>query len=113
MKIRYILLMAAMMAAGACTSDHDGGWAGEPVPIQLTATVEGETAFSGQVAAWTRADQGPATRGIQEESIASGEAVYLWADKAAAGTYAYVKAWNLTSNGSGGFTGSTMYFASL
>ena len=167
MKIKNILMMmAAGGLLGGCAEVDDQAPAKNPVAIQLTATVEGETALPGNVAAWTRADvasheskicldftpkadapslgvavgssqsdnaaitgsafaegsalgvsatagNAPAgTRGIQETSIANGQTVYLWADKGSAGTYTFLQAWELTSDGSGSLSGSTKYYPS-
>lgn len=165
------MMMAAGGLLGGCAEVDDQAPAKDPVAIQLTATVEGETALPGNVAAWTRADadgseqashesqicldftpkadapslgvavgssqsdnaaitgsafaegsalgvsattgSAPAgTRGIQETSIANGQTVYLWADKGSAGTYTFLQAWELTSDGSGSLSGSTKYYPS-
>lgn len=165
------MMIAAGGLLGGCAEVDDQAPAKDPVAIQLTATVEGETALPGNVAAWTRADadgseqashesqicldftpkadapslgvavgssqsdnaaitgsafaegsalgvsattgSAPAgTRGIQKTSIANGQTVYLWADKGSAGTYTFLQAWELTSDGSGSLSGSTKYYPS-
>ena len=88
-----------------------------PMSIQLTASVATETLSPGDATAWSREawkelTSRRATRGLYETAIANGEKVYVWADKGSAGTYAFLKAWTLTSNGSGGLTGSTKYYPS-
>lgn len=117
MKIRYILLMAAMMAAGACTSDREEGRAGDPVAIKLTATVKAEILRSGNQTTWTRNGWSgsmfsplSSTRAIQEDILASNQKVYLWADKGTAGTYDYLKAWELTSEGDGNLSSTTTQY---
>ncbi|SEV87329.1 hypothetical protein SAMN04487827_0651 [Prevotella sp. khp7] len=112
-------MMAAMGLLGACAEadEQQKAQVGEAVTIQLTANVASETLAMGDPSAWTRdawdAYQSRAlTRGIQETTLINGQKVYLWADKGTAGTYAFLQAWNLTSNGSGGLTGSTKYYPS-
>ncbi len=110
-------MMVAMGLLGACAEadEQQKAQVGEPVTIQLTANVASETLTMGNPSAWTRdawdAYQSRAkTRGIQETNLANGQTVYLWADKGTAGTYAFLQAWNLTSDGSGGLSGTTKYY---
>ena len=115
MKTNITILVVALLL-GACTS-NDEERVVAPVSIQLTASVATETLSPGDATAWSREawkelTSRRATRGVQDNSLASGQKAYLWADKGSAGTYTYLKAWALTSNGSGGLTGSTKYYPS-
>ena len=110
-------MMVAMGLLGACAEadEQQKAQVGEPVTIQLTANVASETLTMGNPSAWTRdawdAYQSRAlTRGIQETTLINGQKVYLWADKGTAGTYTFLQAWNLTSDGSGGLSGTTKYY---
>ena len=110
-------MMAAMGLLGACAEadEQQKAQVGEAVTIQLTANVASETLTMGNPSAWTRdawdAYQSRAlTRGIQETTLINGQKVYLWADKGTAGTYTFLQAWNLTSDGSGGLSGTTKYY---
>ena len=112
-------MLAAMVLLGACTEadEQQKAQGGKAVTIQLTASVATETLSPGDATAWSREawkelTSRRATRGLYETAIANGEKVYVWADKGSAGTYAFLKAWTLTSNGSGGLTGSTKYYPS-
>lgn len=110
-------MMAAMGLLGACAEADEQQKAQERelVTIQLTANVASEALAMGDPSAWTR-DAWDAyksrakTRGIQEANLANGQKVYLWADKGTAGTYTFLQAWNLTSDGSGGLSGTTKYY---
>ncbi|WP_177172058.1 fimbrillin family protein [Prevotella sp. khp7] len=111
-----ITIIVALLLFGACTS-YEERRAVSPMSIQLTASVAAETLSPGNATAWSREawkelTSRRATRGLYETAIANGEKVYVWADKGSAGTYAFLKAWTLTSDGSGGLTGSTKYYPS-
>ncbi|WP_177172001.1 fimbrillin family protein [Prevotella sp. khp7] len=111
-----ITIIVALLLFGACTS-YEERRAVSPMSIQLTASVAAETLSPGDATAWSREawkelTSRRATRGLYETAIANGEKVYVWADKGSAGTYAFLKAWTLTSDGSGGLTGSTKYYPS-
>ncbi|WP_081911151.1 fimbrillin family protein [Prevotella sp. FD3004] len=111
-----ITIIVALLLLGACTS-YEERRAVSPMSIQLTASVAAETLSPGDATAWSREawkelTSRRATRGLYETAIANGEKVYVWADKGSAGTYAFLKAWTLTSDGSGGLTGSTKYYPS-
>ncbi len=111
-----ITIIVALLLFGACTS-YEERRAVSPMSIQLTASVASETLSPGDATAWSREawkelTSRRATRGLYETAIANGEKVYVWADKGSAGTYAFLKAWTLTSDGSGGLTGSTKYYPS-
>ena len=115
MKTNITILVVALLL-GACTS-NDEERVVAPVSIQLTASVATETLSPGDATAWSREawkelTSRRATRGVQDNSLANNQKAYLWADKGSAGTYTYLKAWALTSNGSGGLTGSTKYYPS-
>lgn len=110
-------MVAAMIAVGACTSDVDKGQVGDPVSIKLTATVKAEILRLGDDTTWTRngwsgsmSSTMSSTRAVQETSIDNDEAVYLWADKGSAGTYDYLKAWALTSDGDGNLSSTTTQY---
>ena len=112
-------MLAAMVLLGACAEadEQQKAQGGKAVTIQLTASVATETLSPGDATAWSREawkelTSRRATRGLYETAIANGEKVYVWADKGTAGTYAFLKAWTLTSDGSGGLTGSTKYYPS-
>ena len=111
-----ITIIVALLLLGACTS-YEERRAVSPMSIQLTASVAAETLSPGDATAWSREawkelTSRRTTRGLYETAIANGEKVYVWADKGSAGTYAFLKAWTLTSDGSGGLTGSTKYYPS-
>ena len=102
-----VVMMAAIMAAGACTSEREGQ-VSEPVAIKLTASL-------GRVAQTRGADgrvvenERTVTRGTQDTELASGEKVYVWA-KEDDGSWDYLKGWTLTAGESGALNGSSQYY---
>lgn len=95
---------ATITLAGCTASDEVGQELKGRQPIQLTSNIALAQ-----------------TRGVQDTQLANGEIVYLWAHQmqtADAGTTwstdwtkgAYINAWQLTSNGSDGFTGDIKYY---
>ena len=101
--------MAVAMTAGGCISKDDLQPQKTPVPIRLTASVGMEAVTRGADGKVIETDA-VITRGIQENALASGETVYAWANEAGGSTWDYLKAWTLTVDGSGDFTGSTKYY---
>lgn len=98
MKAKLVVLsMAAVaLAMTGCSNDENEG----------VDNWNGEIRLSSGVAVQTRAN-------TQAEQIQSGETVYAWVDKAAAdddGAESYIKAWTLTAQGDGSFTGSSQYY---
>ena len=92
-KSRWLCLAAAALMMGACGSDNEqSGDVQQPVELRLSSTLDLNTRT-----AYTK---------TQDTQIASGEKVYAWVDEAAAsGATEYVKAWQLTADGSGNFSG--------
>ena len=91
-EIQWIILAAATLSLGACSSDSE-----QPVSAQE----EVELRFSSCLELQTRA----AYTKTQDTQIANGEKVYAWVDEAkSTGAVEYIKAWQLTADGSGNFT---------
>ena len=83
-KKKYLIFAAAALTLAACSNDenlNDG-----PVELRLSSSLEVQT----------RAYQ------VQDEQLASGETVYVWADEQD-GETDYIKAWELTAAGNGSF----------
>lgn len=111
MKTKDIIAMIAVLAAGGCAS-NDEVQQKDPVPIRLTASVsvEAKTRSVDSQGEEHVVMQTPATRGLQENALASSEKVYLWANEDGSSSWDYLKAWTLTADGSTGLTGSTKYY---
>ena len=109
MKIRDIVVMtAAALAAVACTPEREAQ-VKEPVAIQLTASVSRVPLTRGADGRVIETDA-VTTRGIQDEQLASGETVYVWAQEDGSSSWDYLKGWTLTADGSGALTGSAQYY---
>ena len=81
---KYLLFATAALTLAACSNDenlNDG-----PVELRLSSSLEVQT----------RAYQ------VQDEQLARGENVYVWADEQD-GETDYIKAWELTAAGNGSF----------
>lgn len=112
MKKKDIIAMIAILAAGGCASNDEMQQQKDPVPIRLTASVsvEAKTRSVDSQGKEHVVMQTPATRGVQETAIASGEKVYVWGQEAGSSSWDYLKAWTLTADGSTGLTGTTKYY---
>lgn len=108
MKKYIIAIVAVAGMAGGCSSIDEQQTLKTPVPIQLTASVGVEAVTRGADGKVIETDV-TMTRGIQENTLASGEMVYVWAKEYGRSSWDYLKAWTLT-NGSTGLTGSTKYY---
>ena len=101
------MLLAATGLLGACASDEEAQQKG-PVPIRLTASVN-STAMTRSID-----QQGVAhtvvTRGVQETVLTNGEKVYVWGKEGSSSSWTAQQAWTLTSDGSGGLSGTTKYY---
>lgn len=87
---------AAMILAG-CSNDEN----------EVTDNWNGEIRLTSGVTVQTRAN----SAGVPDTQIASGRTVYAWADKAGdPSATEYIKAWTLTAQGDGTFTGSSQYY---
>ena len=104
---KILMLLAATGLLGACTSDEEAQQKG-PVPIRLTASVN-STAMTRSID-----QQGVAhtvvTRGVQETVLTNGEKVYVWGKEGSSSSWTALQAWELTSDGSGGLSGTTKYY---
>ena len=81
---KYLIFAVAALTLAACSNDenlNDG-----PVELRLSSSLEVQT----------RAYQ------VQDEQLASGETVYVWADEQD-GETDYIKAWELMAVGNGSF----------
>lgn len=85
MKKKYLIFAAAALTLTACSND-DENLNGGPVELRLSSSLEVQT----------RAYQ------VQNEQLARGETVYVWADEQD-GETDYIKAWELTAAGNGSF----------
>ena len=85
MKKKYLIFAAAALTLAACSND-DENLNGGPVELRLSSSLEVQT----------RAYQ------VQDEQLARGETVYVWADEQD-GETDYIKAWELTAAGNGSF----------
>ncbi len=87
--------MATALLLAGCSADepYDGQAEGELVPIRLTSGIEVQS----------RAHTG------MDEQLPAGRGVAFWVDDVATSTQLYGNN-TLTTDGSGGFTGRTMYF---
>ena len=85
MKKKYLLFAAAALTLAACSND-DENLNGGPVELRLSSSLEVQT----------RAYQ------VQDEQLARGETVYVWADEQD-GETDYIKAWELMAVGNGSF----------
>lgn len=99
MKAKLVMtLAAATMILAGCNNDENeitDYWNGE---IRLT---------SGVTVQQTRANNSD----VPDKQIADGQTVYTWVDKATApDATEYIKAWSLTAQGDGTFTGSSQYY---
>lgn len=95
-KLVALSIAAVALAMTGCSNDEN----------EEMDNWNGEIRLSSGVAVQTRAN-------TQAEQIQSGETVYAWVDKAAAdddGAESYIKAWTLTAQGDGSFTGSSQYY---
>lgn len=90
-------LAAATMILAGCNKDGH----------EVTDNWNGEIRLTSGVSVQTRANNDD----VPDRQIANGEKVYTWVDKAAAdGATEYIKAWTLTAQGNGTFTGSPQYY---
>lgn len=92
-------MAAATLILAGCSNDENETMSNGPVELRLT---------SGVTVQQTRAN-------TQSTQIAANEVVYAWVDDAGAASpsvtaSAYINAWKLTADGSGNFTGTSMYF---
>ncbi|MBQ6201550.1 MAG: fimbrillin family protein [Prevotella sp.] len=112
MKKKDIIAMIAILAAGGCASNDEMQQQKDPVPIRLTASVsvEAKTRSVDSQGKEHVVMQTPATRGVQETAIASGEKVYVWGQEAGSSSWTYLQAWDLTSDGSNNLSGTTKYY---
>ena len=85
MKHPLLLFAAVALTLAACSND-DENLNGGPVELRLSSSLEVQT----------RAYQ------VQDEQLASGETVYVWADEQD-GETDYIKAWELMAVGNGSF----------
>lgn len=111
MKKKDIITMIAILAAGGCAS-NDEVQQKDPVPIRLTASVsvEAKTRSVDSQGEEHVVMQTPATRGVQETAIASGEKVYVWGQETGSSSWTYLQAWDLTSDGSNNLSGTQKYY---
>lgn len=98
----FMTMAAATLLLAGCSNDEIETTSNGPVELRLT---------SGVTVQQTRAT----SSGTQGTQIANGEVIYAWVDDAGTTTpsapaAAYINAWKLTANGSGDFTGTSMYF---
>ena len=112
MKKKDIIAMIAILAAGGCASNDEMQQQKDPVPIRLTASVsvEAKTRSVDSQGKEHVVMQTPATRGVQETAIASGEKVYVWGQEAGSSSWTYLQAWDLTSDGSNNLSGTQKYY---
>lgn len=90
-ELKLIILAAATLSLGACSSDTDE-----------RAQAEVELRFSSTLDLHTRA----AYTKTQDTQILNGEKVYAWVDEAkTTGAVEYIQAWALTADGTGKLTG--------
>ena len=82
---KYLLFAAAALTLAACSNDDENLNDG-PVELRLSSSLEVQT----------RAYQ------VQDEQLARGETVYVWADEQD-GETDYIKAWELMAVGNGSF----------
>lgn len=94
MKTKFILIAAAALTFAACSNDSDSADSSELLELRLTSGVQVQTR---------------AAANTQESQIVNGETVYVWVDDNVS-KEAEFSAVALTSDGSNGFTGSTLYF---
>ena len=87
--IQWIILAAATLTLGACSSDSE-----------QSALPEVELRFSSSLELLTRA----AYTKTQDTQIADGEKVYAWVDEVkSTGAVEYIQAWQLIADGNGNF----------
>lgn len=90
-ELKLIILAAALLSLGACSSDTDE-----------RAQAEVELRFSSTLDLHTRA----AYTKTQDTQILNGEKVYAWVDEAkTTGAVEYIQAWALTADGAGKLEG--------
>ena len=102
-------IVAAAVMAGGCSSKDEMQTQNELVPIRLTASVGMEAVTRGADGNVIETDA-VVTRGLQENTLASSEKVYVWANETGSSSWDYLKAWTLTADGSTGLTGTTKYY---
>ena len=97
-KSKWLYLAAATLMIGACSSEGDQTVNEQPeMELRLSSSLDLQTR-----AAYTK---------TQDTQIASGEKVYAWVDEVkSTGATEYVKAWQLTADGAGKFTGDKKYY---
>lgn len=91
----FMTMAAATMILAGCSNDEN-----EPVD-----NWNGEIHLTSGVTVQTRANSAD----VPDKQIADGQVVYTWADKAG-DSEGYIKAWTLTAQGDGTFTGSTRHY---
>ena len=91
----FMTMAAATMILAGCSNDEN-----EPVD-----NWNGEIRLTSGVTVQTRANSAD----VPDKQIADGQVVYTWADKAG-DSEGYIKAWTLTAQGDGTFTGSTRHY---
>lgn len=106
-------IVAVAVMAGSC-STKDEVRQKEPVPIRLISSVSVEALTRGADGKVIETDA-TMTRGIQDEKLANGQTVYVWAKQDGSSSWDYLKAWTLTAgnadgNGYVSLTGSAQYY---
>lgn len=91
----FMTMAAATMILAGCSNDEN-----EPVD-----NWNGEIRLTSGVTVQTRANSAD----VPDKQIADGQVVYTWVDKAG-DSEGYIKAWTLTAQGDGTFTGSTQHY---
>ena len=93
----WMTMAAATMILAGCGNDENepaDNWNGE---IRLTSGITVQTRTN--------------SADVPDKQIASGQTVYAWVDKAGdPSATEYIKAWTLTAQGDGTFTGSLQYY---
>lgn len=90
-------MAAATMILAGCSNDEN----------EVTDNWNGEIRLTSGVTVQTRANSAD----VPDKQIASGQTVYAWVDKATTpDATEYIKAWTLTAQGDGTFTGSLQYY---
>lgn len=98
MKAKLVMtLTAATMILAGCNNDEN----------EITDYWNGEIRLTSGVSVQTRANN----TDVPDKQIAAGQTVYTWVDKATTpDATEYIKAWSLTAQGNGTFTGSSQYY---
>jgi len=93
----FMTMAAAAMILAGCSNDEN----------EVTDNWNGEIRLTSGVTVQTRTNSAD----VPDKQIASGRTVYAWVDKAGdPSATEYIKAWTLTAQGDGTFTGNLQYY---